>query len=83
MRSLATQNSLCHKLDLDIDEAMDFTYKLDRKIFQAMITNMDWLKESEIKKQQVALRTDNAKVFITKYPLPASLKHFKEPIRIY
>ena len=34
---------------------MDFTYKLDRKLFQTMITNMDWSEESEIRKFQVAL----------------------------
>ena len=33
-RSLATQVSLGHKLGPEIDQAMDFTYKLDRKSFQ-------------------------------------------------
>ena len=37
-RSLATQHLFGNKLDADIDQALDFTYKLDRKIFQTMIT---------------------------------------------
>ena len=37
-RSLATQHLFGNKLDPDIDQALDFTYKLDRKIFQTMIT---------------------------------------------
>ena len=52
MRSIATQASLGYKPDADIDLAMDFTYKLDRKLFQNMITNMDWIEESEIRKYQ-------------------------------
>ena len=67
-RSLATQHLLGHKLDTDIDQAMDFTYKLDRKIFQTMITNMDWLEESEIRKHQIALRTDATANHTTTYP---------------
>ena len=67
-RSLATQLSLGHKLDPEIDQAMDFTYKLDRKLFQPMITNMDWLEESELRKFQVALKTDAATVHATTYP---------------
>ena len=55
VRSLATQLSLRHKLDPEIDQAMDFTYTLARKLFQTMITNMDWSEESEIRKFQVAL----------------------------
>ena len=47
---------------------MDFTYILDRKIFQTMITNMDWLEESEIRKHQIALRTDSAVVHVSTYP---------------
>ena len=58
MRSLATQSSLGYKIDADIDQAMDFTYKLDRKSFQTMIINMDWIEESEIRKFQMALRAD-------------------------
>ena len=68
MRSLATQSSLGYKTDADIDEAMDFTYKLDRKIFQTMITNMDWIEESEIGKFQLALRADPTLVHVTTYP---------------
>ena len=49
-RSLATQHLLDNKLDPDIDQARDFTYKVDRKIFQTMITNMDSRKKSEIRK---------------------------------
>ena len=41
MRSLATQSSLGYKIDADIDQAIDFAYKLDRKTFQTMITNID------------------------------------------
>ena len=67
-RSLATQQLLGNKLDPDIDQAIDFTYKLDRKIFQTMITNMDRLEESEIRKHQIALRTDSAVVHISTYP---------------
>ena len=33
MRLLATQSSLGYKTNADIDQAMDFTYKLDRKYF--------------------------------------------------
>ena len=69
LRSLANQNFLGHKLDPDIDQAMDFTYKVDRKFFQSMITNMDRLEEAEIRKHEVALRTDDGKVFITTYPV--------------
>ena len=47
---------------------MDFTYKLDRKLFQPMITNMDWLEESELRKFQVALKADAAAVHATTYP---------------
>ena len=47
---------------------MDFTYKLDRKLFQPMITNMDWLEESELRKYQVALKADAALVHATAYP---------------
>ena len=65
IRSLATQVSLGHKLDPDIDQAMDFTYKLDRISFQPMITNMDWLEVSEIRKFQMALKADNAIVYVT------------------
>ena len=50
MTSIARQVSLGYKSDADIDQAMDFTYKLDRKLFQTMITNMDWIEESEIRK---------------------------------
>ena len=32
MRSLATQSSLGYKIDADIDQAMDFPYKLDKKL---------------------------------------------------
>ena len=66
VRSLATQLSLGHKLE--IDQAMDFTYKLDRKLFQPMITSMDWLEESELRKFQVALKADAATVHATTYP---------------
>ena len=41
MRSLATQSSLGYKIDADIDQAIDFTYKLDKKTFQTMISNID------------------------------------------
>ena len=58
MRSLATQSSLGYEVDADIDQAMDFTYKLDRKIFQ----------ESEIRKFQVALRADPTLAHATTYP---------------
>ena len=68
MRSIATQASLGYKPDADIDLAMDFTYKLDRKLFQTMITNMDWIEESEIRKYQVALRADSTIVHVTPYP---------------
>ena len=47
---------------------MDFTYKLDRKLFQPLITNMDWLEESELRKFQVALKADAATVHATTYP---------------
>ena len=68
MRSIAAQVSLGYKPDADIDQAMDFTYKLDRKLFQTMITNMDWIEQSEIRKYQVALRADSTIVHITTYP---------------
>ena len=55
LRSQTYQNSLGHKLDLDIDQTLDFTYKLDRKFIQLMITNMDSLEEAEIRKHQTAL----------------------------
>ena len=48
-------SGLGHKLDPDIDQAMDFTCKLDRKLFQPMITKMDWLEESKIREYQVQL----------------------------
>ena len=66
MRSLATQLSLGHKLDPDINQ-LDFAYKLDRNFFQIMIINMDWIEESKIRKYQVALRTDNTIVYVTTY----------------
>ena len=69
IRSLATQVSLGHKLDPEIDQAMDFTYKLDRKSFQSMITYMDWLEVSAIRKFQVALKANNAIVYVTTYHL--------------
>ena len=50
MRSIATQVSLGYKPDADIDQAMDFTTKLHRKLFQTMIMNMDWIEKSEIRK---------------------------------
>ena len=68
IRSLATQVSLGYKPDADIDQAMDFTYKLDRKLFQTMITTIDWIEESEIRKYQVALRIDSTLVHVTTYP---------------
>ena len=68
MRSLATQSSLGYKTNADIDQAMDFIYKLDRKIFQNMITNMDWIEESEIRKFQVARKADHALIHVTTYP---------------
>ena len=68
MRSLATQSSLGYKIDADIDQAMNFTYKLDRKTFQTMITNMDWIEESEIRKFQMALRADPTLAHVTTYP---------------
>ena len=67
-RSLATKLSLGHKLDPETDQAMDFTYKLDRKLFQPMITNMDWLEEFELRKYQVAFKADAALVYATTYP---------------
>ena len=67
MRSLATQSSLGYKIDADIDQAMNFTYKLDRKTFQTMITNMDWIEESEIRKFQMALRADPTLAHVTTY----------------
>ena len=66
MRSIATQVSLGYKPDADIDQAMDFTYKLERKLFQTMITNMDWIEEAEIRKYEVALRADSTIVYVTK-----------------
>ena len=51
---------------------MDFTYKLDRKSFLPMITNMDWLEESEIRKFQVALIADATNVHVTTYPTSAA-----------
>ena len=65
MRSLATQVSLGYKPDANIDQAMDFTHKLDRKLFQTMIRNMDWIEESEIRKYQVALRADSTIAHVT------------------
>ena len=47
---------------------MEFTYKLDKKLFQTMITNMDWIEKSEIRKYEVALRTDSTLVHDTRYP---------------
>ena len=47
---------------------MDFTYKLDRKTFQTMITNMNWIEDLEIRKFQVALRADPTLVHVTTYP---------------
>ena len=47
---------------------MDFTYKLDRKLLQPMITIMDWLEESKIKKYQAALKVDSKTVHVTTYP---------------
>ena len=66
-RSLATQLSLGHKLDPETDQAMD------RKLFQPMITNMDWLEESELRKYQVALKADAALVYATTYPTRRSV----------
>ena len=68
MRSLATQSSLGYKIDAEIDQATDFTYMLDRKTIQTMITNMDWIEESEIRKFQTALRADPTLVHVTTYP---------------
>ena len=68
MTSIARQVSLGYKSDADIDQAMDFTYKLDRKLFQTMITNVDWIEESETRKYQVALRADSTVVHVTTYP---------------
>ena len=67
-RSLATQSSLGYKIDADIDQAMDFTYKLDRKTFHTMITSTDWIEESGIWKFQTALRADPTLVHVTTYP---------------
>ena len=68
MKSLATQVSLGYMPDANIDQPMDFTYKLDRKLFNTMITKMDWIDESEIRKYQVALRADSTVVHVTTYP---------------
>ena len=81
MRSLATQLSLGYKTNADIDQAMDFTYKLDRKIFQNMITNMDWIEESEIRKFQLARKVDHALIHVTTTQR-TSLKLSREPTRI-
>ena len=62
------RSSLVYKIDANIDQAMDFTYKLDRKTFQTMITNMDWIEESEIQKFQMALRADPTLAHVTTYP---------------
>ena len=65
MRSLATQSSLGYKINADIDQATDFSYKLDRRTFQTMITNMDWIEESGIRKFLTALRADPTLALIT------------------
>ena len=54
---------------------MNFTYKLDRKLFQTMITNMDWSEESEIRKFQVARKADAATVHATTCPTSAAEAH--------
>ena len=74
MRSIATQVSLGYKPDADIDQAMDFTYKLERKFFQTMITNMDWIEEAEIRKYEVALRADSTIVYVTKISIEPTHK---------
>ena len=38
-----------------------------------MITNMDWLEESELRKYQVALKADAALVDATTYPTVAKV----------
>ena len=66
VRSLTTQVSLEHKLNPEIYQEMDFTYK--NKSLQPMITNIDWSEESEIRKFQVALKADNTIGYVTTYP---------------
>ena len=51
-----------HKLD------PDFTYKLDKKLFNPMIADMNWLEESYIRKYQVALKLDSTTAHVTTYP---------------
>ena len=63
------------QLDPEIDQAMDFTYKLARKLFQTMITNMDWSEESEIRKFPVALKADAATVHATTCPTSVAEAH--------
>ena len=67
-RSLASLTALKQLLDLDINQAMDFTYKLDRKQFGLMITNMDCAEELEMLKHAETLETDPLAVFKTTYP---------------
>ena len=67
VRLLATQVSFGYRPDADIDQATDFTYKVDRKKI-SMITNLDWIKESEIRKYHVALRADSRIAQVTTYP---------------
>ena len=83
-RSLATQHLFGNKLDADIDQALDFTYKLDRRIFQTMITkNKEYglAGGSEIRKDQIALRTDSAGIHVSTYPATIAVA-FQRAIRI-
>ena len=71
-RSLATQHLFGNKLDPDIDQALDFTYKLDRKIFQTMITkNKEYGLAGRIRDKKRPNRSQNRQRRDTCFHLPS------------
>ena len=72
-------------MDSEIDQAMDFTYKLDRKSFQPVITNMDCKightesKCRSLKNAITELKKENAKETVAHTTsIPASEKAEEE-----
>ena len=67
-RVIATQGSVGQAVDKEEDQALDFTYKLDRKIFHDLISKMDWEEATEIRKHRDALKSNDKAIFVSSYP---------------
>ena len=67
-KAIATQLLTGQKPDPDEDQAMDFIYKLDHRLYKGLIQKMDWDEEDAMRCHAAAKKLDTTVIFTSSYP---------------